>query len=139
MRLAQEELEGHACCSPMQMEVTATCSLTFCIGNKSRQHVAMCYDSVHIISDTHALVRFSEDERTAIVPVARIVKKNDQIEYNGSCRVKWSNMKTYHAFSSGGTGGSCMLFTNANGGNCHLFIDVLHREQIQTGLPLSLT
>ena len=58
----------------------------------------MCYDSVHIISDTHALIRFLEDERTAIVPVAEIVKKDGQIEYNGSCRVKWSNMKMYHAF-----------------------------------------
>ena len=57
----------------------------------------MYYDSVQIVSDTHALVRFLADERTAIVPVSRIVKK-DCVEYNGSCKVKWSDMKTYHAF-----------------------------------------
>ena len=32
-----------------------------------------------------------------------------------------------------------MLFTDANGGNLCFFKDVLHRKQIQTELPLSLT
>lgn len=52
---------------------------------------------VHIILDTHALVRFLEDERTGLVPVGRIEKK-DTLEYNGSCKVKWSNGKKYQAF-----------------------------------------
>lgn len=47
--------------------------------------------------DTHALVRFLEDKCTAIVPVGSIEKK-DNLEYNGSCKVKWSNRKLYYAF-----------------------------------------
>ena len=54
------------------------------------------HDSVQIFSDTHALVRFLDDECTAIVPVTRIEKK-DCVEYNGSCRVKWSTMCFYRS------------------------------------------
>ena len=56
-----------------------------------------CKLMLQIFSDTHALVRFLDDQSTAIVPVTRIQKK-ECVEYNGSCKVKWSNMKTYHAF-----------------------------------------
>ena len=57
----------------------------------------MYFNSVQFFLDTHVLVRFLNDECTAIVPLARIEKK-DCLEYNGSCKVKWSDMKTYHAF-----------------------------------------
>ena len=53
--------------------------------------------TVLILLDTRALVRFMNEESTAIVPVGRLEKK-DTIEYNGSCKVKWSNQKRYHAF-----------------------------------------
>ena len=48
-------------------------------------------------SDTHSLVKFLDEDCTSIAPVARIEKKDD-LEYNGSCKVKWSNNKLYHAF-----------------------------------------
>ena len=58
------------------------------------------YDSAQIFSDTHALVKSLDDECTAIVPVIRIEKK-DCVEYNGSCKVKWSSMKhTMHFYCS---------------------------------------
>ena len=49
--------------------------------------------------DTHALVKFLEepDEPTCIVPINRIEKK-ETLEYNGSCKVIWSNRKSYKAF-----------------------------------------
>ena len=47
--------------------------------------------------DTHALVRFIEEDKTAVVPVDRIQRK-DTLEYGGSCRVVWSNKKIYKAF-----------------------------------------
>lgn len=57
---------------------------------------------LHIIytysfSDTHALVKLLDEDKTAIVPVTR-VKKKETLEYNGSCSVLWSNKKTYKAF-----------------------------------------
>ena len=53
---------------------------------------------VHLpFSDTHALVQFLDDECTAIVPIERVEDK-ENLEYNGSCKVKWSNRKIYHAF-----------------------------------------
>ena len=38
-----------------------------------------------------------EEECTAIVPVRRIERK-EVVEYGGSCKVKWSNDRIYHAF-----------------------------------------
>ena len=48
-------------------------------------------------SDTHALVKFLDEDCTSIVPVAWIEKKDD-IEHNGSSKVKWSNNNLYYAF-----------------------------------------
>ena len=53
--------------------------------------------NVLILLDTHALVRFMDGECMAIVPVRRIERK-EIIEYNGLCKVKWSNNKTYNTF-----------------------------------------
>lgn len=47
--------------------------------------------------DTHALVKFLEEDSTAIVPVSRIEKK-ETLEFNGSCSVRWSNRKIYKGF-----------------------------------------
>ena len=47
--------------------------------------------------DTRALVRFLEEDSTAIVPVNRI-KDKEELEYGGSCSVLWSNKKVYKAF-----------------------------------------
>lgn len=57
------------------------------------------YDSVvyHIL-DSHALVQFiNEDDKTSIVPIKRIAKK-DELMYQGSCDVIWSNNKKYRGF-----------------------------------------
>ena len=51
----------------------------------------------YIFQDTHALVRFLEEDSTAIVPVNRI-KDKEEFEYGGSCAVLWSNKKVYKAF-----------------------------------------
>ena len=48
-------------------------------------------------SDTHALVKFLDEDSTAIVPV-KIIKKKENLEYHGSCTVTWSNKKLYKAF-----------------------------------------
>ena len=47
--------------------------------------------------DTHALVRFLEEQSTAIVPIARVQEK-ETLEYGGSCAVKWRNKKVYKGF-----------------------------------------
>ena len=38
-----------------------------------------------------------EEDSTSIVPVNRIIRK-DELEYEGSCDVMWSNKKIYRAF-----------------------------------------
>jgi len=50
-----------------------------------------------IFEDTHALVKFLEEDSTAIVPVQRIQQK-ETLEYGGSCAILWSNKKVYKAF-----------------------------------------
>ena len=50
-----------------------------------------------VSEDTHALVRFLEEDVTSIVPVQRIQRK-EILEYGGSCGVVWSNKKVYKAF-----------------------------------------
>lgn len=47
--------------------------------------------------DTHALVKFIDEDCPGIVPLKRLVQK-ESIEYNGSCGVRWSNGKVYKAF-----------------------------------------
>ena len=49
------------------------------------------------IIDSHALVRFLEEDKTAVIPVQRIQQK-DTLEYGGSSHILWSNKKRYHAF-----------------------------------------
>lgn len=51
----------------------------------------------YFFKDTHALMRFLEEDSTSIVPVQRIQQK-DALEYGGSCGVMWSNKKVYKAF-----------------------------------------
>lgn len=60
----------------------------------------MCYIILCVlvvIIDSHALVRFLEEDSTSIVPLWRIEDK-ENLEYGGSCRVVWSNKKVYKAF-----------------------------------------
>ena len=47
--------------------------------------------------DTHALVKFIDEDCPGIVSLERLVQK-ENFEYNGSCRVCWSNGKVYQAF-----------------------------------------
>ena len=42
-------------------------------------------------------MKFLDEDCPGIVPLKRIVQK-ENIEYNGSCDVRWSNGKVYRAF-----------------------------------------
>ena len=60
--------------------------------------VILSIDSVFdFVVDTHALVKFIDEDCPGIVPLKRLVQK-ENIEYNGSCDVRWSNGKLYRAF-----------------------------------------
>ena len=49
-----------------------------------------------IFTDTHALVKFLEEEATSIVPVKSIQEKKIP-QYNGSYSMVWSNKMIYKA------------------------------------------
>lgn len=49
-----------------------------------------------LVSDTHALVQFLDEDATAIVPISRL-KDPENLEHGGTCIVKWSNKKEYKA------------------------------------------
>ena len=42
-------------------------------------------------------MKFIDEDCPGIVPLKRLVQK-ENVEYNGSCRVRWSNGKIYQAF-----------------------------------------
>ena len=54
------------------------------------QYISNVFHQFSCFQDTHALIKFLEEDATAIVPVHRIQKK-ETLEYGGSCGVVWSN------------------------------------------------
>ena len=42
-------------------------------------------------------MKFLDEDCPGIVPLKRLVQK-ENVEYNGSCDVRWSNGKLYRAF-----------------------------------------
>lgn len=72
-----------------------TCSVELCL--VPIESLSIVINNFFPPSDTHALVKFLEEDSTAIVPVSRIEKK-ETLEYNGSCSVRWSNRKIYKGF-----------------------------------------
>ena len=59
--------------------------------------VLMYYQALYLVLDTHALVKFIDEDCPGIVPLKRLVQK-ENTEYNGSCGVRWSNRKVYKSF-----------------------------------------
>ena len=45
-------------------------------------------------SDTHLLVDFFEEERTSLIPIKR-VKKKDNLAVGDECGVTWADNKVY--------------------------------------------
>ena len=68
---------------------------------------------IFIYEDTHALVRFLEEDSTAIIPIHRIRAK-ETLEYGGSCTVLWSNKKVYKAFLISSGIQNCIYTNMAN-------------------------
>ena len=47
--------------------------------------------------DTHGLIKFLDENSTAIVPV-NLIQKKETLEYGGTCGVVWSYKKVYNGF-----------------------------------------
>ena len=61
------------------------------------RYISNVFHQFSRFQDTHALVKFLEEDATAIVPVHRIQQK-ETLEYGGSCGVVWNNKKVYKGF-----------------------------------------
>ena len=61
------------------------------------QYTSYVFHQFSCFRDTHALIKFLEEDATAIIPVHRIQKK-ETLEYGGLCGVVWSNKKVYKGF-----------------------------------------